>query len=40
MKKMSTEFESGGLSGVNVENLQIASLHQEIKRERTMNESL
>ena len=37
---MSSEYEAGGLSGVNIENMQIASLKNEIKRERSTNESL
>ena len=40
MKKMSTEYEARGLSEVNVDNIQIAALHTENNRERTMNESL
>ncbi len=39
-KKMSTQYEARGLAEVNVDNVQIAGLHTENNRERTMNESL
>ena len=37
MKKMSKEYEDRGLSEVNVDNKQVAALHTENNRERTMN---
>ena len=40
MKKMSTEYEARGLTEVNVDNAQIAALHTENNRERTMHQSL
>ena len=40
MKKMSAEYEARGLSEVNVDNAQIAALHNENNRERTMHQKL
>ena len=40
VKKMSAEYEARGLTAVCVENEQVAALHTENNRERTMNESL
>ena len=40
LKKMSAEYEARGLTAVCVENEQVAALHTENNRERTMNESL
>ena len=40
MKKMSNEYEARGLLEVNVDNVQIAALHTENNRERTVNESM
>ena len=39
-KKMSAEYENRGLTSVCVENEQIAALHTENNRQRTLNESL
>ena len=40
LKKMSTEYAARGLSEVCVENEQVAALHTENNRERSINESL
>ena len=40
MKKMSTEYESRGLTEVNVDNEHVAALHNENNRERNINTSL
>ena len=37
---MSAEYKARGLNEVNVDNAQIAALHQENNRERTLNESM
>ena len=37
LKKMSKEYEDRGLSIVNIDNKQVAALHTENNRERTMN---
>ena len=40
MKKMSSEYESRGLTEGNVEGLQAKAIQMELQRERAMNESL
>ena len=40
LKKMSAEYEARGLSAVCVDNEQIAALHTENNRERSVIESL
>ena len=40
ISRITADYEAGGLSMSNIENMQINSLHQENKRERLMNESL
>ena len=40
MKKMSSEYESQGLTANAVEGLNSKALELELKRERTMNQSL
>ena len=40
MKKMSSEYESRGLTEGNVEGLQAKAVQMELQRERAMNESL
>ena len=39
-KKMSSEYESRGLTEGNVEQLQAKAIQMELGRERSMNESL
>ena len=40
MKKMSSEYESRGLTEGNVEQLQAKAIQMELGRERSMNQSL
>ena len=40
LKKMSKEYEERGLEQVIVDNAQVAAIHTENNRERTINQSL
>ena len=40
LKKMSKEYEARGLEQVKVDNDQVAAIHTENNRERTINQSL